>query len=51
MPEKILDTPENIAKALLFSPPKEGDEWEYLNEDEIIGAQGPNKKKDGNITS
>ena len=44
MPDKIPDSPENVAKALLFSPPKEGDDWEYLNEDEIVGAQGPGKQ-------
>ena len=43
MPDAIPDTPENIAQALLFSPPKDGDDWEYLNEDEIIGDQGPRK--------
>ena len=45
MPENIPDTPESVARALLFSPPKDGDEWEYLKEDEIIGAQGPRKAK------
>ena len=45
MPDAIPDTPENVAKALLFSPPKEGDEWEYLEESDISGAQGPHKAK------
>ena len=31
--EPIPDTPENIARALLSTPPKKKDEWRYLNED------------------
>ena len=30
MPERIPDTPENIARAILFTPPKKADEWKYL---------------------
>lgn len=30
MPEAIPDTPENVAKAILSSPPKPESEWEYL---------------------
>ena len=30
-PEQIPDTPENIAKAILNTPPKKDDEWEYMN--------------------
>ena len=30
MPEPIPDTPENIARALLASPPKKDEEWEYM---------------------
>ena len=30
MPDPIPDTPKNIAKALLSTPPKKADEWEYL---------------------
>ena len=32
MPEPIPDTPENVARALLTSPPKSHDEWEYLKD-------------------
>ena len=32
MPEPIPDTPENVAKAILATPPKQDDEWEYLKE-------------------
>ena len=32
MPEPIPDTPENVAKAILSTPPKKADEWEYLKE-------------------
>ncbi len=30
MPELIPDTPENIMRALLATPPKRDDEWEYV---------------------
>ena len=30
MPEQIPDTPENVALALMTSPPRRPDEWEYL---------------------
>ena len=29
MPEPIPDTPENVLKALLRTPPKKRDEWKY----------------------
>ena len=32
MPEPIPDTPENIARALLTTPPKKEDEWDYLKD-------------------
>ena len=32
MPEPIPDTPENIARALLTTPPKGEDEWDYLKD-------------------
>lgn len=31
-PDPIDDTPENIAKAILDTPPKTDDEWAYLRE-------------------
>ena len=34
MPEPIPDTLENIAKAVLSTPPKAEDEWEYLKKSE-----------------
>ena len=30
MPDRIPDTPENIARAVLNTPPKKADEWRYL---------------------
>ena len=45
MPDAIPDTPENVARALLFSPPKEGGDWEYLEEQEIIGSKEPKSKR------
>ena len=33
MPERIPDTPENVAMALLTTQPKSRDEWEYLKEE------------------
>ena len=35
MPEPIPDTPENIARALLTTPPKREDEWDYLKERQL----------------
>ena len=34
MPEPIPDTLENIAKAVLSTPPKSEDEWKYLKKSE-----------------
>ena len=31
-PEPIDDTPENIARAVLSTPPKTEDEWRYLSD-------------------
>ena len=33
MPEPIPDTPENILKALLATPPKKREEWDYLKKE------------------
>ena len=33
MPESIPDTPENVAKALLTTPPKKLTEWKYPKDD------------------
>lgn len=30
MPEPIPDTPENVARALMNTPPKRPDEWDYV---------------------
>ena len=30
MPDPIPDTPENVARALVTTPPKNDDEWDYL---------------------
>ena len=34
MPDPIPDTPENVARALLTTPPKGEDEWDYLKDGE-----------------
>ena len=34
MPAPIPDTPENVARALLNTPRKRENEWEYLNRSE-----------------
>ena len=34
MPEPIPDTPDNIAAAIVNSPPKAEDEWRYLQDDD-----------------
>lgn len=33
-PDPIPDTPENIARALVTSPPKQKDQWRYLQDDD-----------------
>ena len=30
MPSQIPDTPENVARAVLSTPPKKRDEWEFM---------------------
>ena len=32
MPERIPDTPENIARALLGTPPKKEEDWRYIKD-------------------
>ena len=32
LPDPIPDTPENIMQAILTTPPKDPDEWRYLQE-------------------
>ena len=32
MPDPIPDTPENIMRAIVNTPPKADDEWRYLSE-------------------
>ena len=41
MPEQIPDTPENVVRALLSTPPKKPAEWEHLRK------PGPADGKDG----
>ena len=38
MPEPIPDTPENIARALLTTPPKKDGDWDYLKERRLSGS-------------
>lgn len=35
LPDPIPDTPENVARALVTTPPKDDDEWDYLKDREI----------------
>ena len=37
MPEPINDTPENVAKAILSSPPKKRSEWKFMQNKEVGG--------------
>ena len=32
MPEQIPDTPENVARILMKTPPKKREEWKYLRQ-------------------
>ena len=38
LPEPIPDTPENIARALLTTPPKKEEDWDYLKDAKDQGA-------------
>ena len=38
MPEPIPDTPENIMRAVVSTPPKAKDEWRYLQESDPDGC-------------
>lgn len=40
MPEPIPDTPENIAKAILTTPPKKRSEWKFIQEQEAKHGSG-----------
>ena len=44
MPPSIPDTPENVAKAILFSPPKREQEWKYLHSQEQTETDNSNSK-------
>ena len=37
MPERIPDTPENIARAIVTTPPKKQGEWKYLKNKKAAG--------------
>ena len=48
LPDPIPDTPENVARALVSTPPKDEGDWDYLKgrEIEIEGAVLRRKPKD-----
>jgi hypothetical protein len=35
MPDQIPDLPENVARSILSTPPKDEDEWEYMKQAEV----------------
>ena len=41
MPEPIPDTPENIMRALLETPPRKKDDWDYLKEAKHLTSRDP----------
>ena len=45
MPPTIPDTPEEVARAILFSPPKREQEWKYLHSQERTETDNSNSKK------
>lgn len=52
MPDPIPDTPENVARALMTSPPRIPKDWKYLNPDKDSTGekqQGRDTKKQPNI--
>ena len=38
MPEPIPDTPEDVARALLTTPPKSEKDWDYLKDRQLSGS-------------
>ena len=36
MPDPIPDTPDNIAQAIVTTPPKTPDEWRYTQDGEMV---------------
>lgn len=45
MPERIPDTPENVARALMMTPPI--DEWDYLRERQPAAEAASGQPVDG----
>lgn len=45
MPELIPDTPENIALALLRTPPKKSEGWRYMQEDISEGSESKDNEE------
>ena len=41
MPEPIPDTPENTMRALLATPPKKEDDWDYLKDAKRPASRDP----------
>ena len=41
MPEPINDTPEIVAKAILFAPPKKRNEWRLIQQNNPAGMDDP----------
>ena len=41
MPLPIPDTPENVAKAVLNTPPKKAEEWEYMTRQRDVASAPP----------
>ena len=39
LPEVIPDTPENVARAILSTPPKKRADWKFLNQGERGGTR------------
>ena len=42
MPDPIPDTPQNVAKILLTSPPKRRDQWRYIQQHGRVRERTPN---------
>lgn len=49
MPEQIPDTPDNVARILMHSPPKSNDEWEYLEGREDVAKSKEDEDTDAQI--
>ena len=45
MPDRIPDTPDNLARVILTTPPKKESEWEYLKKRQRLPASAKAQRR------